>query len=489
MVKNTQPTASHYINGQYVENLNGRLLISCFPATGEAIATLHMAGDEQIDAAIASAQAAQKEWQELKGVERGRILRKASDLLRQANDELAELETYDTGKPISETSVVDIVSGADCLEYFAGQAASIAGEHVELGGDYFYTTRMPFGVTLGIGAWNYPIQIACWKSAPALACGNAMIFKPSELTPLSALKLAEIYSQAGLPAGLFNVLQGDGQVGEKLVQQKAIAKISMTGETSTGTKIMGNASIGVRPVSLELGGKSPLIIFEDANVQDAVAGAMLANFYSSGQVCSNATRVFVHSGIKQEFMQELIKRTQALIMGDPRDTNTQIGPLVSLEQAQKVKYWIGQGESEGATVAMGGMQAYQKLSEDSCFAPVTIFTDVQDTMQIALHEIFGPVMCILDFEDEDKVIERANATKYGLSAGVFTQNLARAHRVIRALHAGACWINSYNLTPIEMPFGGVKASGFGRENGRAAIEYYTQTKSVYVGLGPVESPY
>jgi betaine-aldehyde dehydrogenase len=398
---------------------------------------------------------------------------------------LSELETMDTGKPLSETLVADAASGADCLEYFGGMAATLTGETVELGGDFAYTIREPLGVCAAIGAWNYPIQIACWKAAPALACGNAMVFKPSEETPLSALKLAEILVEAGAPPGVFNVIQGAGEVGAALVRDPRVAKVSLTGSVPTGRKVYAAAAAGLKHATMELGGKSPLIVFDDASMEDAVSAAINANFYSTGQICSNGTRVFVQDGIREEFLNRLTERTKSAVIGDPMDEATHIGPMVSERQRDIVLGFIAVGKAEGARLVLGG----KALPGPGWFIEPTIFADVTDGMSIARDEIFGPVMSVLGFETEAEVVARANATEFGLAAGVFTRDLARAHRVVRALRAGTCWINQYNLTPIEMPFGGVKASGIGRENARAAIEAYSQPKSVYVALTPVEAPF
>ncbi|MCL7464984.1 betaine-aldehyde dehydrogenase [Phaeovulum sp. NW3] len=480
-----QPTASHFVDGRYHEDATGAAIAVTYPHTGAVIARLHTATPAVIELALASAARAQVEWAALRPVERGRILRRAADLIRDRGAELARLETLDTGKPIQETEVADWPSGADALEYFAGLAPTVTGETIPLGGDFAYTLREPLGVCVGIGAWNYPSQIACWKAAPALAMGNAMVFKPSEVTPLGALKLAEILHQAGLPAGLFNVVQGGGAVGGQLTRDPRVAKVSLTGSVPTGARVYAAAAEGMKHVTMELGGKSPLIVFDDANLEDAVGAAMLGNFYSSGQVCSNGTRVFVQRGIKARFLARLAERTALIRAGDPLDRETQFGPLVSPAQHAKVMDYIRIAQAEGARLVCGGAAG----REGANFVQPTVFAEVTDTMTLAREEVFGPVMAVLDFDTEDEVIARANATQFGLAAGVFTADLARGHRVIGRLQAGTCWINAYNLTPVEMPFGGVKASGLGRENSRAAIEHYSQLKAVYVGMGPVAAPY
>ncbi|MEO5808232.1 betaine-aldehyde dehydrogenase [Devosia sp.] len=486
-MQDVQPQASHFIDGKYVEDTAGRLIECVYPATGEIVARLHSATPAIVELALSSAKRAQKEWGALKPVIRGRVLRRAADIIRERNQALSELETIDTGKPIQETLIADAASGADALEYFAGLAATLTGETIPLGGDFVYTIREPLGVCVGIGAWNYPTQIACWKAAPALACGNAMIFKPSETTPLGALKLAEILLEAGAPAGLFNVVQGYGDVGAALVTDPRVDKVSLTGSIATGRKVYAAAAQGMRHVTMELGGKSPLIIFEDADIDSAVSAAINANFYSSGQVCSNGTRVFVHDAIRPTFLERLVKRTATAIIGDPLDEATQVGPLISEAQRQKVLALIETGKAEGADLLIGG--GVPAGQNSGFYVEPTVFAGVTDAMTIAREEIFGPVMSVLAFADETDVIARANATEYGLAAGVFTADLARAHRVIAQLEAGTCWINTYNITPVEAPFGGVKLSGVGRENSRAALDHYSQIKSVYVATGPVAAAY
>ena len=485
-----QPLASHFIAGAYVEDRAGEVIEVLYPATGEVIARVHGATPAVIEQALASGAAAQAQWAALRPVERGRVLARAAALIRERNRDLSVLETLDTGKPLQETLVADATSGADCLEYFAGLAPSVTGETIPLGRDMVYTIREPLGLCVGIGAWNYPTQIACWKSAPALAFGNAMIFKPSDLTPLCALKLAEIYVEAGLPPGLFNVVQGGGAVGAALVSDKRVAKVSLTGSVATGQKVYAMAASGIRAVTMELGGKSPLVIFGDADVDQAVGGAMMGNFYSAGQVCSNGTRVFVERRLVPEFLDRLKRRTEAIRLGDPMDEATQMGPLVSRAHMDKVLGYIAAGRAEGARLVTGGARAMVgQGGEDGWYVQPTVFADVTDDMVIARQEIFGPVMAVLSFDHEEEVIARANASEFGLSAGVFTRDLARAHRVVARLQAGTTWINAYNLTPVEAPFGGVKMSGVGRENSKAAVEHYTRVKSVYLAMGPVEAPY
>ena len=481
-----QPKASHFIGGEYVEDTDGTQIDVVFPATGEVIAKLHSATPAIIDKALDAAKSAQADWAAMTGTERGRILRRAADIMRERNHDLSVLETLDTGKPYQETSVADATSGADALEYFGGLAGSLTGEHIPMAnGDFVYTRREALGVCVGIGAWNYPTQIACWKAAPALACGNTSVFKPSEMTPLSALKVAEILMEAGAPAGIFNVVQGYGEVGGALVTDPRVAKVSLTGSVPTGKKVYAAAAAEMKHVTMELGGKSPMIVFDDANVENAVSGAILGNFYSSGQVCSNGTRVFVQKGIKEAFLKRLAERLDGAVIGDPLDPNTSFGPMVSQGQLNIVMTYVEKGKEEGARLVYGG----ERISGDGFYMKPTVFADVTDDMTIAREEIFGPVMSVLDFDTEEEVMARANDTEFGLAAGVFTNDLTRAHRVVAGFEAGTCYINTYNDAPVEAPFGGTKASGVGRENAKAAIEHYSELKTVYVRLSDLEAPF
>lgn len=484
------PLYQNFVNGQYLSNQSGERFDVINPATGLVIYQVEVADDSVKKAAIDSAQIAFVIWAKMSGIERSRILQKAAALLRENNDQLAAIEVADTGKPWQEASVVDIHSGADAIEFFAGLAPAIEGNQQQVGEDFYYTRPEPLGICAGIGAWNYPLQIACWKAAPALACGNVMIFKPSEETPLGALKLAEILIEAGLPAGVFNVVQGDGQVGAWLSHHPDIAKVSFTGEVGTGKKVMAGAATTLKEVTMELGGKSPLIIFDDADIDNALSAAMLGNFYTQGEICTNATRVFVHKAIHTQFIEKLLKRvTHNIVPGDPMHPDTNFGALISKKHQELVLSYIEKGKAEGATLLCGGEALKPTNAPNGYFVAPTVFTDCQDSMSICQQEIFGPVMAVLIFEDEDEVIKRANNTHLGLAAGVFTQDITRAHRVIHQMQAGICWINSYGLSPVEMPVGGYKQSGIGRENGLATLRQYTQLKSVYIGLQPLDSPF
>jgi betaine-aldehyde dehydrogenase len=479
-----------YIGGRYVAATGGTTFETLNPATGEVLAVVQSASRADVDKAVAAAAAGQKVWAAMTAMQRSRILRKAVDILRERNDELALLETLDTGKALSETQAVDIVTGADVLEYYAGLVPALEGEQIPLRETSFvYTRREPLGVVAGIGAWNYPIQIALWKSAPALAAGNAMIFKPSEVTPLTALKLAEIYTEAGLPDGVFNVVNGVGpEVGVALTEHPGIEKISFTGGVATGKKVMASAAGStLKEVTMELGGKSPLIVCDDADLDRAADIAVMANFFSSGQVCTNGTRVFVPQTLKADFEAKVMERVKRIKLGDPLAAETNFGPLVSTPHMEKVLGYIAQGQAEGARLLTGGERVTQgELAKGNFVAP-TVFTDCRDDMAIAREEIFGPVMSILAYADEDEVVRRANDTEYGLAAGVVTRDLALAHRMIHRLEAGICWINTWGESPAEMPVGGYKHSGVGRENGLITLGHYTRIKSVQVEMGDYAS--
>lgn len=480
----------NFVAGRPMANSTGETFEVVNPGTGEVIYEVEVADEGVRQAALESAREGFATWSAMSGMERARILNRAVAMLRERNDELAKVEVLDTGKPWQEASEVDVNTGADSLEFYAGLAPALEGNQQDLGGDFYYTRREPLGVCAGIGAWNYPLQIACWKSAPALACGNSMIFKPSEETPLGALKLAEVLMEAGLPAGVFNVVQGAGEVGSWLSHEPGIDKVSITGEVGTGKKVMAGAATTLKEVTMELGGKSPLIIFDDAEIDNAVSAAMLANFYTQGEICTNGTRVFVHEDLYPAFIEKVLERTRNnIIAGDTLDPDTNLGALISSGHRDLVMDYIRKGIEEGATLACGGEELAPAGVEGGYFVAPTVFTGCTDDMTIVREEIFGPVMSVLTFRDEEEVIRRANNTQYGLAAGVFTRDIKRAHRVIHQIQAGICWINSYNESPSEMPVGGYKQSGIGRENGAATIQHYTQLKSVYVGMGDIEAPF
>ncbi|WP_345859398.1 betaine-aldehyde dehydrogenase [Shewanella algae] len=485
----TQPVYQNFIDGRYMANASGESFEVINPGTGQVQYRVEVADEAIKQTAIASAKRGFAAWSAMSAMARSRVLLKAVAMLRQRNDELAKIEVLDTGKPWQEASVVDVVTGADAIEYFAGIVVGLEGCQQSVGDDFFYTRREPLGICAGIGAWNYPLQIACWKSAPALAAGNAMIFKPSEETPLGALKLAEIFIEAGVPAGVFNVVQGAAEVGQWLTHSEDIAKVSFTGEVGTGKKVMAAAASSLKDVTMELGGKSPLIIFEDAELEDAVSAAMLGNFYTQGEICTNGTRVYVARNLYQAFIERLQQRMANIKAGDPMAPDTNFGALISSAHRDKVLEYIALGQAEGARLLCGGKPLTPDSTPEGFFVEPTVFVDCDDKMRICREEIFGPVMSVLIFDDEEEVIRRANDTALGLAAAVFSRDIRRAHRVIHRLQAGICWINAYGASPSEMPVGGYKLSGVGRENGSETLKAYTQTKSVYVGMQPLESPF
>ena len=483
------PIQQLYIHGRRTNAISSKTITTVNPANGAMLAEVQVAARQDIDRAVASAQEGQKAWAARSPAQRGQVLLRAAQLLRERNDELAELETLDTGKPLSETRTVDIATGVDVIEYYAGLAAAVQGIQVPLReSSFFYTRREPLGVIAGIGAWNYPVQIAMWKSAAALATGNAMVFKPAEITPLTALRLAEIYTEAGVPNGVFNVVLGSGRdIGDWLTGHPGVAKVSFTGGVDTGKQVMGVAAASLKSVTLELGGKSALIVLPDASVERAADIAMMANFFSSGQVCTNGTRVFVHRSQKAAFEAAVLERVARIRVGDPFDPRTNFGPLVSAAHMDGVLSWIEIGKREGATLLAGGVRLTDGVLAKGAYVAPTVFTDCDDSMEIVQEEIFGPVMTILSFDSQDEVVQRANDSRYGLAAGVVSSDLAAAHRIAHRLQAGICWINTWGESPAQMPVGGYKQSGLGRENGLEALAQYTQTKSVQVELGEFAS--
>jgi len=453
-----------------------------YPATGEVIARIEPADQTILDQAVEVAAAAQREWGARSGSDRAAILQKAADGLRAQNDALSRLEVRDVGKSFAEAVSADVPSGADAMAFFASMAMTEAGDMHRYADAIAYCERVPLGVCAGIGAWNYPVQIACWKAAPALAAGNAFILKPSELTPLTAHLVAEILADAGLPEGLFQILHGDYQIGRAICAHPGIAKISLTGGVETGRLIMAQSAETLKKVTLELGGKSPLIVFADADFDLAVETALAANFYTAGEVCSNATRVYVEETIAADFEAALIEGARALRVGDPMADDVQMGALISEPHLNKVLDYIAIGTAEGAKVATGGKRLHPQGFESGYFMEPTILTQCRDDMRVVREEIFGPVMSVLTFSDEQDAITRANATQFGLGAGLITRDLTRAHRVAGQLESGNVWVNTYNLLPPGLPFGGIKQSGFGRENSAYSLDAYSEIKTTYIQL-------
>lgn len=505
------PAVQPYYDGKTQQATSGQTFQTIDPSTARPLADVHTASHADVDAAIASAQNAFPSWSATPPVARARVLLKAVALLRDLNDDLARVETHDTGKPFSETSTVDVITGTDVLEYYAGfiSGGGLNGETTQLREDaWVYTKKEPLGVCAGIGAWNYPLQIALWKTSPCLAAGNCMVYKPSEFTPLHATRIADVFAQAGLPPGVFNVVHGDGAaVGQYLTSHPSIAKVSFTGQVSTGQKVASSAAHGMKYVTMELGGKSPFVVLPDANVESAVDGAMMANFFSSGQVCTNGTRVFVPQSMKAEFEKTLLQKMKHIRMGPTMDANTNFGPLVSETHFRKVEGYLKHGvDVDKAKVLYDGKSHLDRLDEfpdskdlqSGYWCPPMVFTDCSDDMKVVREEIFGPAMCILPYSTDVKsspddsptwpsylseLVRRANDTPMGLAAGVFSNDLSLAHKVVAQLQAGITWVNTWGESPAEMSVGGWKMSGIGVENGRRGIEMWVRNKSTCVEMG------
>jgi len=436
---------------------------------------------------VEAARAAFPAWAALSGMERGRLLTRAAAIMRDHLEDIARLDVTDNGKPIWEARM-DMESVIGCLEYYGGVAPSVVGQHVKLaGGSWGVASREPLGVVGGVGAWNYPLQTCTWKVAPALACGNTFVYKPSPLAPLAAVVLGEVLALAGVPAGVYNVVQGEGETGALLASHQGLDKLSFTGSVSTGSKIMAAGAEGIKNVTLELGGKSPLIVFDDADLENAVKGALMANFLTQGEVCSNGTRVFVQRGLHDRFVELFVRQAERMRAGDPLLEDTTVGGTISEQHAKKVLGYVESAVSEGATLACGGRRvAVEGECAGGWYLSPAILTNCRDDMKAVREEIFGSVAAVLLFDTEEEAVRRANDTTFGLAGGVFTRDLTRAHRVVNALEAGTTYINTFNLAPAELPFGGYKMSGIGRENGLAAIEHYTQYKTTIVEMNDVD---
>jgi aldehyde dehydrogenase (NAD+) len=472
------------IDGQWVDGSKKFNTIN--PATEEVLTEITEASSADVDRAVDAARRAFEDrngpWRKLSASERGRLIWKLADLVEKNIDEFAELETLDNGKPIFESRYVDMPMVIDVLRYYAGLATKIHGETVNtFEAAFTYTLREPVGVVGLIVPWNFPLLLASWKLGPALACGNTLVLKPAEQTPLTTLKLGELVIEAGFPAGVINILTGGPETGKAIVAHPGIDKIAFTGSTAVGKDIMRGAADTLKRVTLELGGKSPNIVFADADVDNAVKGAINGIFYGKGEVCNAGSRLFLESKLKDEFTEKLVARASKMRPADPLDPKTRLGAIVSQEQMKTVLGFIEAGKSEGATLVSGGNRASVNGSK-GFFVEPTIFGDVKNDMRIAQEEIFGPVLSVLTFDDIDEVIERANNNPYGLAAAVWTRDVKKAHMVSRRLKAGTVWINTYGLMDAALPFGGYKSSGFGRELGAQAIEHYTELKTVWLNM-------
>jgi acyl-CoA reductase-like NAD-dependent aldehyde dehydrogenase len=415
--------------------------------------------------------------------ERGRLVSRLADRLLERADEVARLETLHNGKPIFESRQIEIPAAAECFEYYAGWADKVMGETIPVKGNYFtYTLREPLGVVAAIVPWNFPLLLAAWKIAPALAFGNTVILKPASQTPLTALALGEIAVEVGLPPGVLNVITGPGSsVGQAIVEHPGIDKIAFTGDTTTGKSIMKSAADSLKKITLELGGKSPNIVLADADLDAALRGATTGIFYGKGEVCAAGSRLLVDRSIKDQFMDRLAARAAKMVAGDPLDPKTRYGALASKKQLETVQRYVETAKREGASLIAGGGRADIGTGKGYFFQP-TVFDKVTPEMTIAREEIFGPVLATIEFSDVDEAIARANDSQYGLAAAVWTRDIKKAHYVARKLQAGTVWVNTYNIYDTAAPFGGYKASGFGREMSAHAIEHYTQVKSVWVDL-------
>ena len=474
----------NFINGEFRDASNGKTMDVVNPATEDVIAQVPASTKEDVDAAVAAARAAfEGPWAKLSARERGRLVYKLGERLMERADEFATLETQHNGKPIFESRQIEIPAAAECLQYFAGWADKVHGETVPVKGNYFtYTLREPLGVCAAIVPWNFPLLLAMWKVAPALAMGNTMVLKPASQTPLTALAFGDICREVGLPPGVLNILTGGGSsVGQAIVEHPGIDKIAFTGDTSTGKGIMKTAADTLKKITLELGGKSANIVLADADIDAAVRGATTGIFYGKGEVCAAGSRLLVDTSIKDEFIEKLAARTKKMVPGDPMNPKTRLGAIASKSQLDRVLKYVGIAQKEGGTLVAGG-ERHDIGTGKGYFMQPTVFADIDPSMTIAREEIFGPVLATIEFADVDEAIARANASDYGLAAAVWTKDVKKAHYVARKLQAGTVWVNTYNIYDTAAPFGGYKQSGFGREMSVHALEHYTQVKSVWVDL-------
>jgi aldehyde dehydrogenase (NAD+) len=470
------------IDGKRVPALSGRYFDTLNPATEQVIARVAEADAADIDLAVRSSRAAfEGAWGHMRAADRGHALLRLADLIRQNIDELVELESLDSGKPVSAIRRQDLPAVLDTLAYYAGWADKINGQVIPARPDALtYTVREPMGVVAAIVPWNFPLMIGMWKIAPALACGCTVVLKPAELTPLTALRIGELALEAGFPPGVLNVVPGFGKTaGQALVDHPDVDKVTFTGSPGVGRQILRSAAGNLKRVTLELGGKSANIIFPDADLDAAVKAAGSGIFFNAGQVCSAGSRILVHEKIHDEVVERLAARASMIRLGDPKDSATAMGPLISAGQMKRVLDYIEVGKNEGARIAAGGT----RHGDTGYFVNPTIFTEVEHDMRISQEEIFGPVAAVLRFKDDEDAIRLANGTSYGLAAGVWTTDIGRGHRFAKRLKAGTVWVNTFGPTDVRLPWGGARDSGFGREHGESAIENFTEPKVVWINTG------
>lgn len=482
LAKFLEGTKQLYINGKFVEATGGKTFDTMNPATGEVLAKVAEAEAEDIDLAVKAARKAFEEgpWSRMSAAQRSRLIYKLADLMEENKVELAQLETLDNGKPYSETSSADVPLAVEHFRYFSGWATKIVGQTIPVQGNYFnYTRHEPVGVVGQIIPWNFPLLMAAWKLGAALATGCTVVLKPAENTPLSALYLAELIQEAGFPDGVVNIVPGYGQTaGQPLVDHPGVDKIAFTGSTNVGKSIMRSAADTLKRITLELGGKSPNIILPDADLEKAVPGALMGIMFNQGQVCCAGSRLYVQKNLYDNVVSDLVSNTKKIKQGNGLEEGTTMGPLISSTQQSRVKGYIDKGIEEGAEVLTGGDIPFDK----GYFVAPTIFADVNHSMTIAKEEIFGPVVAAMPFDDIDDLVEKANDSMYGLAAGVWTQDIKKAHYVAHKLKAGTVWVNTYNTFDAGSPFGGYKQSGLGREMGSYALDNYTEVKSVWINM-------